>query len=212
MDDGSVRTFDGYRVQHSISRGPAKGGIIYHPDVDLPRMIALAAQATWKCALVDIPFGGGKGGVACDPSIMSTDECERLTRRYVMEVFPILGPTKDIPAPDLGTDSQVMSWIMDTYSMQVGYSAPACVTGKPLSLGGTHERREGAGQGVVAVIIEILRKLGIDPATQTAAVQGFGQVGSIVAMELSRAGIRVVGVSVLPRGRAGYPITVGPCR
>ena len=200
MDNGSVRTFTGHRVQHNISRGPAKGGLRYHPTVTLEKIIALAAQMTWKCAVSNIPFGGGKGGVADDPTVLSTAELEQLTRRYTAEMIPFLGPTKDIPAPELGTDAQVMSWIMDTYSMQVGYSVPAVVTGKPLALGGSFGRREAIGQALIYVLMETFRRREIDPATQSVAIQGFGSVGSVVAELLHELGIRVVGANDLTAG------------
>jgi glutamate dehydrogenase (NAD(P)+) len=195
MDDGSVQTFTGYRVQYNLARGPAKGGVRFHPGVDLDDVTALAALMTWKCSVVDIPFGGGKGGVTCDPRYLSDGEHERITRRYTMEIFPIMGPQTDVPAPDMGTDAQTMAWMMDTYSMQVGHTVLGCVTGKPLELGGSRGRREATGLGVVYVILECLRELGIDPSTQTAVIQGFGNVGSFAAEFLSEAGIRVIGVS-----------------
>ncbi len=195
MDSGAVRTFTGYRVQYNLALGPAKGGIRFHPDVDLGDVTALSALMAWKCAVVDIPFGGGKGGVACDPSQLSQAEQERITRRYTLEIFPILGPWQDIPAPDMGTNAQTMAWMMDTYSMQVGYSVKGCVTGKPVELGGSRGRREATGLGVVHVIREYLNAVGVDPSSQTAVIQGFGNVGSFAAEFLEKIGVRVVGVS-----------------
>jgi len=195
MDDGRMRVFTGYRVHHSLDRGPAKGGIRYHPDVTLDEVKALAMWMTWKCAVVDIPFGGAKGGVVCDPKEMSRGELERLTRRYTTELMILLGPEKDIPAPDVYTDAQTMAWIMDTYSMNVGYSVPGVVTGKPLSIGGSRGREEATGRGVVLTILEAMKKLGMPKDEATVAIQGFGNVGGTVARLLYREGIRVVAVS-----------------
>ena len=195
LDDGSIRTFSGYRVHYNIARGPAKGGIRFSPSVELDETVALAAQMTWKCAVADVPFGGGKGGVACNPLVMSDAELERLTRRYTGEILPLLGPEKDIPAPELGTNERIMSWIMDTYSMQVGYSAPAVVTGKPLALGGSLGRREATGYGVALIVGEVFRKLGREPVGQTAVIQGFGDVGSVAARELHAMGVKIVAAS-----------------
>ena len=195
MDDGRMRVFTGYRVHHSLDRGPAKGGIRYHPDVTLDEVKALAMWMTWKCAVVDIPFGGAKGGVVCDPKEMSRGELERLTRRYTTELMILLGPEKDIPAPDVYTDAQTMAWIMDTYSMNVGYSVPGVVTGKPLSIGGSRGREEATGRGVVLTILEAMKKLGMPKDGVTVAIQGFGNVGGTVARLLYREGIRVVAVS-----------------
>ena len=195
MDDGTIETFRGYRVQHNISRGPAKGGVRFHPGVGLEETIALAAQMTWKCAVAGIPFGGGKGGVACNPHTLSCSELERVTRRYTSEIIPILGPEKDIAAPELGTDDQTMSWMMDTYSMQVGYSVPAVTTGKPVPLGGSLGRREATGEGVAYLAGETLKRLKRDPREETAVVQGFGAVGSVTALRLHEMGMRVVGVN-----------------
>ncbi len=200
MDDGNIHTFMGYRVQHNVARGPAKGGLRYHPEVDLGDVVALAALMTWKSAIVNIPFGGGKGGVTCDPSSLSCDELERITRRYTTETFPIMGPDKDIPAPDMGTDAQTMAWMMDTYSVQVGHSVTACVTGKPIEMGGSRGRREATAYGVVHIIREALKKLGRDPSGQTAVVQGFGNVGSFTAEFLAGLGVRVVGVADVSAG------------
>jgi len=192
MDDGTIRTFTGYRVQHNLARGPAKGGIRFHPTVDLDDVTALAELMSWKCAVVNIPFGGGKGGVTCDPRKMSLSEKERVARRYTSEIFPIIGPEKDIPAPDVGTDPQTMAWIMDTYSVQVGHTVTAVVTGKPLEMGGSRGRHEATGLGVFYTIMEALKALGLDPGKQTAVVQGFGNVGSFAAEFLSEAGVKVV--------------------
>jgi len=200
MDDNRVSTFVGYRVQYNVARGPAKGGIRYHPDVDLDDVIALSALMTWKCAIVNIPFGGAKGGVACDPTAMSDAELERMTRRYTSEIFPIIGPERDIPAPDMGTNAQTMAWMMDTYSMQVGYSVPAIVTGKPLEMGGSRGRREATGRGVVHVIEEALKMLGRNPAEQTAVIQGFGNVGSFTAEFLRDLGVKVVAINDVSAG------------
>jgi glutamate dehydrogenase (NAD(P)+) len=181
MDDGRVEVYTGYRVQHDSSRGPTKGGIRYHPDVNLGEVAALAMWMTWKCALANLPYGGAKGGVAIAPKQFSQSELQRLTRRYAAEIFPVIGPDKDVPAPDVGTDSQVMAWIMDTYSQQVGYSVPGVVTGKPLSIGGSLGREEATGRGVVCVTMEALRHLKLDIRNTTVAIQGFGNVGTHTA-------------------------------
>jgi glutamate dehydrogenase (NAD(P)+) len=195
MDNGEIEVFTGYRVQYNITLGPAKGGIRYHPDVSLDEVTALAAWMTWKCAVAHIPFGGGKGGVACDPTRMSKRELEALTRRYVAEIIEAIGPEKDVPAPDVNTDSQVMAWVMDTYSMHVGHTSTAVVTGKPVELGGSLGRREATGRGVMIVTREAARHLGFDIKGATVAVQGFGNVGSVSADLLARAGARIVAVS-----------------
>jgi len=195
MDDGQVRVFEGYRVQHNLERGPAKGGIRYHPDVTLDEVKALAMWMTWKCAVVGLPYGGAKGGVVCDPNRMSLAEIERLTRRYTSEISIIIGPEKDIPAPDVNTNPQVMSWIMDTYSMNVGYSAPGVVTGKPIDIGGSEGRLTATGRGAMIVIREALQHLNMRPDQCTVAVQGFGNVGGATAQFLHELGCRVVGVS-----------------
>ncbi len=195
MDDGHVEVFSGYRVQHDSSRGPSKGGIRYHPDVNLGEVAALAMWMTWKCALADLPYGGAKGGVAVDPKSLSRGELQRLTRRYAAELFPLIGPEKDVPAPDVGTDAQVMAWIMDTYSQQVGYAVPGVVTGKPLSIGGSLGREEATGRGVVSVTLEALRHLKLDIRNTTVAIQGFGNVGSHTARIMHECGARVVAVS-----------------
>jgi glutamate dehydrogenase (NAD(P)+) len=195
MDDGSVRTFTGYRVHHSTARGPTKGGIRYHPDVTLEEINALAMWMTWKCAVVNIPYGGAKGGVVCDPKRLSQDELENLTRRYTTEISVLIGPDKDIPAPDMHTDAQIMAWIMDTYSMQKGYSVPAVVTGKPVSMGGSLGRFEAPGRGAWIVAREALRTLGYPLTEATVAVQGFGKVGSTTASLMHANGCTVVAVS-----------------
>jgi glutamate dehydrogenase (NAD(P)+) len=195
MDDGRVEVYTGYRVQHDSSRGPTKGGIRYHPDVNLGEVAALAMWMTWKCALADLPYGGAKGGVAVDPKQLSQPELQRLTRRYAAEIFPLIGPEKDVPAPDVGTDAQVMAWIMDTYSQQVGYSVPGVVTGKPLSIGGSLGREEATGRGVVYVTMEALRHLKLDIRNSTVAIQGFGNVGAHTARIMHECGARVIAVS-----------------
>lgn len=200
MDDGHVEVFTGYRVQHDSSRGPSKGGIRYHPDVNLGEVAALAMWMTWKCALADLPYGGAKGGVAVDPKALSRGELQRLTRRYAAELFPLIGPEKDVPAPDVGTDAQVMAWIMDTYSQQVGYAVPGVVTGKPLSIGGSLGREEATGRGVVSVTLEALRHLKLNIKNATVAIQGFGNVGSHTARIMQECGARVVAVSDVSGG------------
>jgi len=181
MDNGALRVFTGYRVQYNMARGPCKGGIRYHPQVTLDEVRALAAWMTWKCAVVNIPYGGAKGGVICDPKAMSKAELERLTRRYASEISPIIGPEMDIPAPDVYTDSQTMSWIMDTYSMQKGYSVPGVVTGKPIALGGSEGRGEATGRGCAYTIREAAKDAGVRVKGGTVAVQGFGNAGSVAA-------------------------------
>ena len=195
MDDGRVEVYTGYRVQHDSSRGPTKGGIRYHPDVNLGEVAALAMWMTWKCALADLPYGGAKGGVAINPKQFSRAELQRLTRRYAAEIFPLIGPDKDVPAPDVGTDAQVMAWIMDTSSQQVGYSVPGVVTGKPLSIGGSLGREEATGRGVVYVTMEALRHLKLDIRNTTVAIQGFGNVGAHTARIMQEYGARVIAVS-----------------
>ncbi|HEU5310751.1 MAG TPA: Glu/Leu/Phe/Val dehydrogenase [Candidatus Eisenbacteria bacterium] len=195
MDDGSFRVFTGYRVQHSIIRGPAKGGIRYHPDVTLEEVMALAAWMTWKCAVVNIPFGGGKGGIICDPPKMSRGELERLTRRYVADLIDIFGPESDVPAPDVNTNEQTMAWIMDTYSMHARHTVTSVVTGKPLQLGGSAGRREATGRGVLFCIREAARRIELDLNGARVVVQGFGNVGSVAADLLVRDGAIVTAVS-----------------
>ena len=195
MDNGEIEVFTGYRVQYNITLGPAKGGIRYHPDVTLDEVTALAAWMTWKCAVAHVPFGGGKGGVICDPTRMSRRELEALTRRYVAEIIDAIGPDKDVPAPDVNTNDQIMAWVMDTYSMHVGYTATAVVTGKPIEMGGSLGRREATGRGVMIVTREAAKHLGLDIKNATVAVQGFGNVGSVSADLLSKLGARVVAVT-----------------
>ena len=195
MDNGTTHNFTGYRVQHSITSGPSKGGIRFHPSVDLGEVAALAMWMTWKCAIMQLPFGGAKGGVACDPDKMSIGEKERLSRRYFQELLPILGPRIDVPAPDLGTDEQTMAWLMDTYSMSIGYACPEIVTGKPVELGGCIGRREATGRGVTYCILQALREIGVSPGNATAVVQGFGNVGSVTCQELALRGVKLIAVS-----------------
>jgi len=195
MDNGEIEVFTGYRVQYNITLGPAKGGIRYHPDVTLDEVTALAAWMTWKCAVAHVPFGGGKGGVICDPTRMSRRELEALTRRYVAEIIDAIGPDKDVPAPDVNTNDQIMAWVMDTYSMHVGYTATAVVTGKPIEMGGSLGRREATGRGVMIVTREAAAHLGLDIKGATVAVQGFGNVGSVSADLLSKIGARIVAVT-----------------
>ncbi len=196
MDDGSYRVYTGYRVQYNMARGPCKGGIRYHPQVSLDEVRALAAWMTWKCAVVNIPYGGAKGGVICDPKHMSKGELERLTRRYASEIAAFIGPEMDIPAPDVYTDSQTMAWIMDTYSMQKGYSVPGVVTGKPISLGGSEGRGEATGRGCAYVIRESAKDLGLHLKNASVAIQGFGNAGSVAANILAdEQGAKIVAVS-----------------
>ena len=195
MDSGEIKVFTGYRVQYNITLGPAKGGIRYHPDVSLDEVTTLAAWMTWKCAVAHIPFGGGKGGVICDPATMSPRELEALTRRYITEIIEAIGPEKDVPAPDVNTNDQVMAWIMDTYSMHVGHTETAVVTGKPIEMGGSLGRREATGRGVMIVAREAAKHLGFDIKGATVAVQGFDNVGSVSADLLSKAGAKVVAVT-----------------
>ena len=195
MDDGSLNTFHGVRVHHNDARGPTKGGIRYSPAVDVDEVRALAMWMTWKCALADLPYGGAKGGVTVDPKALSMGELERLTRRFGTELGPILGPARDIPAPDMGTNEQIMAWLMDTYSMSQGYSAPASFTGKPISIGGSAGRREATGHGVFVATREAYREAGKSLEDATVAVQGFGNVGSVTAKLFAEAGAKVVAVS-----------------
>lgn len=200
MDDGSVRVFEGYRVQHSTSRGPAKGGIRYHQNVNEDEVKALAAWMTFKCAVVNIPYGGGKGGIVCDPTTLSEEELRRLTRRFTAMIAPIIGPDQDIPAPDVGTNATVMGWIMDTYSMLKGHCVPGVVTGKPLELGGALGRSEATGRGVMITSLNVLRALQIPISGTTAVVQGMGNVGSVSAKLLHMAGMKILGVSDVSGG------------
>jgi glutamate dehydrogenase (NAD(P)+) len=194
LDDGSVKSFTGYRVHHNTSRGPSKGGIRYHPEVNLDEVKALAMWMTWKCAVVNIPYGGAKGGVVVDPKALSRPELERLTRRYASEILPLIGPERDIPAPDMGTDEQVMAWIMDTYSMNQGYSVPGVVTGKPISVGGSAGRRASTARGVMYVTVATLKHLAMPVDEARVVVQGFGKVGEPVVEFLHDQGCLVVGV------------------
>ena len=195
MDDGRVQVFTGYRVQHNDVLGPFKGGIRYHPAVNLGEVSALAMWMTWKCSLVGLPLGGAKGGIACDPAHLSSSELQSMTRRFTAEILNIIGPEVDVPAPDMGTNEQVMAWIMDTYSQHKGHAVPEIVTGKPVAIGGTLGRREATGRGVVYMILEAARYLGIDLSKCTAAVQGFGNVGSVAVKELANIGVKIIGVS-----------------
>jgi glutamate dehydrogenase (NAD(P)+) len=194
-DDGSIQVFEGHRVQHNVNRGPAKGGIRYHPQVSLDEVKALAMWMTWKCALVGVPYGGAKGGVVCDPRRLSNHEVERLTRRFTSEIISVIGPETDIPAPDMNTNAQVMAWIMDTYSMNKGYSVPGVVTGKPISVGGSQGREEATSRGVQYCIQELARRSDRSYQDLRVAVQGFGNVGSHLVKLLDRDGVTVVGVS-----------------
>ncbi len=194
LDDGRLEIFTGYRVQHSIARGPGKGGIRFAPDVTLDEVRALAAWMTWKCAVVNIPFGGAKGGVVCDPAVLSDGELERITRRYTAELVEFIGPESDVPAPDMNTNAQTMAWIMDTYSMHKRHTETAVVTGKPLDLGGSRGRPEATGRGCMIVTWEALRKLGINPSNTNVVIQGFGNVGGMAARLMSRAGMRIVAI------------------
>ena len=200
MDDGHIRRFEAYRVQHNTARGPAKGGIRYHPQVSLDEVKALATWMTWKCAVVNIPFGGAKGGVICDPHKMSMGELERMTRRYTAELIEFIGPEKDVPAPDVNTNEQVMAWMMDTYSMHMRQTVTAVVTGKPINIGGSRGRREATGRGVMIVCDEACKKLGIDRERARVIVQGFGNVGSNAAQLMHEAGYKVIGIAEVGGG------------
>ncbi|MBA3269926.1 MAG: Glu/Leu/Phe/Val dehydrogenase [Acidobacteria bacterium] len=195
MDNGAIEVFTGYRVQYNITLGPAKGGIRFHPDVSLDEVAALAAWMTWKCAVAQLPFGGGKGGIICDPSKMSQRELEALTRRYTAEIIDAVGPDKDVPAPDVNTNEQVMAWFMDTYSMHVGHTATAVVTGKPVEMGGSLGRREATGRGVMIITRESAKYLGFSLVGARVAVQGFGNVGSVAADLLANMGAKIVAVT-----------------
>ncbi len=195
MDDGTLQVMTGYRVQHSMARGPAKGGVRFDKNVTLDEVRALAAWMTWKCAVVNVPFGGGKGGVVCDPSKLSPGEKERITRRYVASLYDILGPDRDIPAPDMGTDGQIMAWMMDTYSMHARQNCTAVVTGKPIGLGGSQGRIAATGYGLQICTREALNRLGIDPKGCSAVIQGAGNVGRVSAERLAGMGIKIVGIS-----------------
>ena len=195
MDSGEIEVFTGYRVQYNITLGPAKGGIRYHPGVNLDEVTALAAWMTWKCAVAHVPFGGGKGGVICDPTTMSKREIDALTRRYIAEIIDAIGPEKDVPAPDVNTNEQIMAWVMDTYSMHVGHTTTSVVTGKPVEMGGSLGRHEATGRGVMIAARESARHLGFDLKGATVAVQGFGNVGSISAQLIAENGGKVVAIS-----------------
>jgi len=195
MDNGQIQVFTGYRVQYNISLGPGKGGIRYHPNVSLDEVTALAAWMTWKCAVAHVPFGGAKGGVICDPTTMSRRELEALTRRYIAEIIEAIGPEKDVPAPDVNTNEQIMAWVMDTYSMHVGHTTTSVVTGKPVELGGSLGRREATGRGVMIATRESAKHVGFDLKGASVAVQGFGNVGSISARLLADAGARIVAIT-----------------
>lgn len=199
-DNGAIEVFTGFRVQHSIARGPAKGGIRYAPDVDLDEVRALAAWMTMKCAVVNIPFGGAKGGVKCDPHTLSQRELERITRRYTSEIMELLGPEKDVPAPDMNTNEQVMAWIMDTYSMHARQTVTAVVTGKPMSLGGSKGRREATGRGVMFIVQQATKLMNMELKGARVVVQGFGNVGSVTAQLLHNLGCTIVGVSDIQNG------------
>jgi glutamate dehydrogenase (NAD(P)+) len=195
MDNGEIEVFTGYRVQYNITLGPAKGGIRYHPGVTLDEVTALAAWMTWKCAVAHVPFGGGKGGIIVDPNRLSRRELEALTRRYIAEIIDAIGPEKDVPAPDVNTNDQIMAWVMDTYSMHVGHTATAVVTGKPIEMGGSLGRREATGRGVMIVTREAAKHLGLEIKGARVAVQGFGNVGSVSADLLSKIGAKIVAVT-----------------
>ena len=203
-DNGDVEMYKGFRVQYSTTRGPSKGGVRFHPSIDMEETVALAMLMTWKCALTNLPFGGAKGGIAVDAKDLSERENERLTRRYTSEILPIIGPERDIPAPDVGTDERNMAWMMDTYSVNAGYSVPGVVTGKPIVLGGSLGRTSATGDGVVISTIEALKALGIDPKGATVAVQGFGKVGYWTAIGLENLGLKVVAVSDVDGGVTGF--------
>lgn len=195
MRDDSTKVFIGYRVQHSLTSGASKGGLRYAPSVDIGEVAALAMWMSWKCGIMGLPYGGAKGGIACDPAEMTTQEKERLTRRFTDEVLPIIGPRTDVMAPDMGTDEQTMAWIYDTYSVRVGYACPEIVTGKPVELGGCVGRREATGRGVTYCIVEAMKELRVPVERATAVVQGFGNVGSVTCEELVRRGVKVIAVS-----------------
>lgn len=200
MDDGTVRVFEGYRVQHSTSLGPAKGGIRYHQDVNIDEVKALSAWMSLKCAVVNIPYGGAKGGIKVDPTTLSRNELKRLTRRFTAMILPLIGPERDIPAPDVGTNAEVMGWIMDTYSMFKGYTVPGVVTGKPIEMGGSLGRGEATGRGVMLIVREVMKALGKEIKDTRVAVQGFGNVGGTAARLLHRLGLKVVAISDVSGG------------
>ena len=194
MDNSKIEVFTGFRVQHSIARGPAKGGVRYGPDVTLDEVRALAAWMTWKCAVVNIPFGGAKGGIICDPHKMSPGEIERMTRRYTAELVEFIGPEKDVPAPDMNTNEQTMAWMMDTYSMHMRQTVTAVVTGKPINIGGSRGRREATGRGIMITCDEAIKKFGLKPENTRVIVQGFGNVGSNAALLMHQAGYKIIGI------------------
>ena len=204
-DNGNVEMYKGFRVQYSTTRGPSKGGVRFHPSIDMDETVALAMLMTWKCALTNLPYGGAKGGIAVDPATLSRSENERLTRRYTSEILPIIGPEHDIPAPDVGTDEQNMAWMMDTYSVNAGFSVPGVVTGKPIVLGGSLGRTSATGDGVALSTQQALIAAGIDPAGATVAIQGFGKVGYWAAIALEHMGLKVVAVSDVHGGVTGFP-------
>jgi glutamate dehydrogenase (NAD(P)+) len=192
LDDGRIEVFTGYRVQHSIARGPSKGGVRFAPDVSLDEVRALAAWMTWKCAVVNIPFGGGKGGVICEPHLLSEGELERIARRYTAEIIDFIGPERDVPAPDVNTNEQTMAWIMDTYSMHKRHTVTAVVTGKPLELGGSLGRAEATGRGCMFVTLEALKRFGLSPESTRVVIQGFGNVGGMAAKLMNRSGFKII--------------------
>lgn len=200
MDNGKIKVFSGFRVQHNVNRGPAKGGIRYHPDVTLDEIKALAMWMTWKCALVNIPYGGAKGGVVCDPKKLSLKELEGLTRRYVSEIISFIGPEKDIPAPDVNTNPQVMAWIMDTYSMDVGYPVPGVVTGKPISIGGSLGREAATARGVMFTLMNVAKKIKFDLFEKRIVIQGYGNVGGNLAHLLNEQGYKIIAISDVEGG------------
>jgi glutamate dehydrogenase (NAD(P)+) len=209
MDTNHVEVFTGFRVHHSLARGPAKGGLRYHPEVSVDEVKALAMWMTWKCAVVGIPYGGAKGGVRVDPKQLSDGELERLTRRYASEILPFIGPEQDIPAPDVNTDERVMAWMMDTYSVNLGYSVPGVVTGKPVSIGGSQGRSGATSRGVLTVAMRALQQLEMDPEGRTVAIQGFGKVGGFAAQLFHDAGFNVVGISDY-KGGVYNPLGLNP--
>ncbi len=194
LDDGRLEVFTGYRVQHSLVRGPGKGGIRYAPDVTLDEVRALASWMTWKCAVVNIPFGGAKGGVICDPAVLSDGELERITRRYTAQIMDIIGPEVDVPAPDVNTNERVMAWVMDTYAMHKRHATTAVVTGKPMELGGSLGRKEATGRGCMIVTLEALKKFGMTPENTRVVIQGFGNVGGMAARLMAARGFKIIGL------------------
>jgi glutamate dehydrogenase (NAD(P)+) len=195
MDSGEIKIFEGYRVQHNLTMGPTKGGLRFHPDVTIGEVAALAMWMSWKCALVGLPYGGAKGGVVVNPAELSSGELERLSRRYMQEMIPFVGPQTDIMAPDIGTNEQIMAWMMDTYSLYQGHTVPAVITGKPVALGGSRGRREATGKGVAYLVLKLLHELKLSPESSTVVIQGFGNVGSNAALALSRVGAKVIAIN-----------------